>query len=225
VERIGHRGAPREFPENSLPAFDRALARGADAVELDVHLSADGVPVVHHDPDVRLLIGGKQTQRSITAMTWRELAAVELAPDIRVPSLEQVLDLIGLRGMVYVELKGEGVEEHALEVIGASRARCAVHSFDHEVVVRASRLAPAVRRGILFDEYPQDVDRSMRETKALDVWPNWQLIDARLVERVHAAGGRVIAWTVNTPAAADRLVSLGVDGLCGDDVRGLPVDG
>src|SRR3954471_13623680 len=102
VERIGHRGAPREFPENSLPSFQRALALGADAIELDVHVSSDGVVIVHHDPDIR--------SRPIRTMPWSALSRVELAPGVFIPSLEQVLDLIGSRATVYVELKGEAVE-------------------------------------------------------------------------------------------------------------------
>lgn len=222
VERIGHRGASREFPENSLPAFERALALGADGVELDVHLTSDGIPVVHHDPDVRMTSGTGRSIRPIRELRWSELSRVALAANVFVPSLEQVLELVASRGTVYVELKGVGVEEGALAVIRRSTARCAVHSFDHATVARAARIAPEVRRGILFDSYPPDVESAMRAAMALDVWPQWELIDARLVQRVHSAGGRVIAWTVNTTAAAQRLLELGVDGLCGDDVRLLP---
>src|SRR2546429_199607 len=103
VERIGHRGAPREFPENSLPSFERALALDADAIELDVHLSSDGIVVVHHDADIQ--------RHPIRATPWSALSRVELAPGIVVPSLEQVLGLVGSRATVYVELKGEAVEE------------------------------------------------------------------------------------------------------------------
>jgi glycerophosphoryl diester phosphodiesterase len=156
-------------------------------------------------------------------MPWSALSRVELAHGVFIPSLEQVLDLAGSLATVYVELKGEAVEERAIEVIAASNARCAVHSFDHAVVARAARLAPALRRGILFEEYPRDVDASMREASALDVWPQWKLIDEQLVERVHHAGGRVIAWTVNTTTAALNLARLGADALCGDDVRLLTV--
>jgi len=155
-------------------------------------------------------------------MTWGEVARVELAPGIAIPSLRQVLDAVGERATVYVELKGSNSERATLDVIAASGTRCAVHSFDHDAVARASRLAPGVRRGILFDAYPIDVQAAMRDNKALDVWPEWSLIDAPLVERVHAHGGRVIAWTVNATTAAEHLVSLGVDGLCGDDVRLFP---
>jgi glycerophosphoryl diester phosphodiesterase len=220
IERIGHRGAPREFPENTLPAFERAIALGADAIELDVHVTADGVPVVHHDPELRS--NASRATRALATMTWAEVARVELAPEITVPSLEQVLAAVGDRATAYVELKGSHSERATLDVIGAARSRCAVHSFDHAAIARAARLAPAIRRGILFDAYPHDVDLAMRDSSALDVWPEWTLIDAPLVDRVHARGGRVIAWTVNTSAAAEQLIRLGVDGLCGDDVRLLP---
>jgi glycerophosphoryl diester phosphodiesterase len=152
-------------------------------------------------------------------MTWREASRHSLAPGVFVPTLEQVLKLVDGRATVYVELKGKDVEDAALATIRSSRARCAVHSFDHLAIARAARIAPEVRRGILFDAYPVDVARSMRDAAALDVWPQWELIDAMLVQRVHEAGGRVIAWTVNSEPAAKQLVELGVDGLCGDDVR------
>ena len=219
-ERIGHRGAPKELPENSLPAFQRAIELGADGVELDVHVTADGVAVVHHDPDVKAKKG--RAKSPLTSMTWAEVRQIEVAPRVFVPSLEQVLALVGARAMVYVELKGRGVDESALAAIRVSKARCAVHSFDHLVIARAAQLAAEVRRGILFDAYPVDVARSMRDASALDVWPQWDLIDDALVERVHGAGGRVIAWTVNSTDAAERLLALGVDGLCGDDVRLFP---
>ena len=217
VQRIGHRGAPREFPENSLPAFTRAIELGADAVELDVHVTADGIPVVHHDPDVASPRG--RTKNPLASMTWDDVARVELAPGVFVPSLEQVLALAANKATVYVELKGRHVEESAIAAIRKSVAQCAVHSFDHNAIVRAAEIAPELRRGILFDAYPVDVGRSMRNASALDVWPQWELIDRPLVERVHGEGGRVIAWTVNTVESAERLVALGVDGLCGDDVR------
>ena len=221
VERIGHRGAPREYPENTLPAFARAIERGADGIELDVHVTTDGVPVVHHDPEVRVG-AGRAASRALAQMSWKQVSAVEVSPGIAIPSLEQVLTAVGDRATVYVELKGRNSAEATLDLIATTSARCAVHSFDHEAIARAAELAPAVRRGILFDDYPSDIDAAMRDSSALDVWPEWRLIDAPLVARVHARGGRVIAWTVNTTAAAEELIRLGVDGLCGDDVRLLP---
>jgi glycerophosphoryl diester phosphodiesterase len=211
VERIAHRGAKREFAENTLPAFRRAVARGAQGIELDVHATADGVVIVHHDPEARLVAGRR---RVIAESSWRSLTLFKKA----IPRLSDVLETVPEAVTLYVELKGSGVERHVADLIRGS-ARCAVHSFDHGAVARMRELAPDVPRGILFDRHPTDVESAMEYAGARDVWPEWNSIDEQLVARVHAAGGRVIAWTVNDREAAVRLAALGVDGVCTDDVR------
>src|SRR3954466_11113648 len=89
-ERIGHRGAPREFPENSLPAFARAFERGADAIEVDVHATSDNVVVVHHDPTVRRSASAYRGRR-IADLTLSEIRSVELDHQIGIPTLAEVL--------------------------------------------------------------------------------------------------------------------------------------
>ena len=216
MERIGHRGAKREFPENTLPAFRRAYERGAQAVELDVHASLDGVLVVHHDPSVH---GPDGRLLEIANTPLDILRTVRFADDVGIPTLAEVLVDTPADATVYVEIKGAGIEQTVVDTIRKSRTRCAVHSFDHDAIVRVKELAPEIPRGILFEDGTTDVVAEMRRTGARDVWPQWKLIDTALVHAVHAAGGRVIAWTVNDASAAADLAALGVDGLCGDDVR------
>ncbi|MEP6493621.1 MAG: glycerophosphodiester phosphodiesterase [bacterium] len=218
MERIAHRGAKLEFPENTLPGFLRAFERNADAVELDVHATADGVVVVHHDPTLGGYAGARRGAQ-IAKLRYDELSNIRLAPGIGIPLLAAVLDAAPASAAVYVEIKGEGIEERVAAVIGASSAQCAVHSFNHGAIAKMRQIAPDIPRGILFDRRPDDPEETMRVTGARYVWPNWKLIDEPLVDRVHAAGGRVIAWTVNTRANAATLIACGVDGLCGDDVR------
>lgn len=217
---IGHRGAPRERPENTLPSFLRALELGADGIELDVHTTADGVVVVHHDEVPRATPpSGRLAGKRIDALTFDELQGFSVRGLALIPTLAEVLAAMRGRVDVFVELKGHDVEGPTVDVIRASAhpERCAVHSFDHEAVRRARALAPELRGGILFDRSITDVGRAMREAGgALDVWPQWELIDAALVRAVHDAGGRVIAWTVNRPERAAALAALGVDGLCTD---------
>jgi glycerophosphoryl diester phosphodiesterase len=221
VERIAHRGAKREFPENTLAAFARAYERGADAVELDVHATADGVVVVHHDPWVD---GNRLTGRSINELLWLELSEVELGGGHRIPTLASVLEATPPEATVYVEIKGMGIEERVALVIRESSARCAVHSFDHGAIVRMRELAPEIPRGILFEDAHVDILKVLQLTDARDVWPRWDLIDAALIALVDRAKSRVIAWTVNSTDDARRLGGLGVDGVCGDDVRLFPAD-
>jgi glycerophosphoryl diester phosphodiesterase len=216
VERIAHRGAKREFPENTLSAFVRAFERGADAVELDVHGTKDGVVIVHHDPLIRLESGAVTT---IAGATWADIKRDELVPGIGVPRLIDVLAIAPTDATVYVEIKGASIEEAVAQCIEQSSTRCAVHSFDHGAIRQMQAVAPNIPRGILFENDLGDMLRKMEAVEARDVWPHWRLIDDESVVSIHAAGGRVIAWTVNDAGVARQLVNLGVDGICGDDVR------
>jgi glycerophosphoryl diester phosphodiesterase len=221
--RIAHRGAPREYPENTLPSFARAVELGADGIELDVHATSDGVVVVHHDPVPRARAADRRLAgRPIAQLTQDQLRAFTLAPDVGIPTLAEVLSLVGAAAVVYVELKGAGIERQVIDVIRESATRSAVHSFDHAAVARARTLAPDIRRGVLFSRRPRDLAVLLRQTGALDAWPEWPLVDQDLITSVRSAGASVIAWTVNDTLAARRLTSMGVDGLCTDDVRLIP---
>jgi len=223
VERIGHRGAKTELPENTIAAFKRAFERGADAIELDVHATADGMVVVHHDP----VLGrgfGSLSGRPIAELEWKVLARASESGATRIPTLSEVYGIVPPGGTVYVEIKGTGIERAVAEVVSSTRIRSAVHSFDHACIERMRELAPAIPRGILIDrdgKAATDILAAMQRTAARDVWPEWTVIDRALVDAVHGANGRVIAWTVNDVTTAATIVKMGVDGICTDDVRML----
>ena len=216
VEIIGHRGAPREARENTLTSFERALAQGADAIELDVHATSDGVVVVHHDAVFALDAHAGIAGRPIASMTWEELERIQHSDRGRAPRLAEVLELVGDRAVAYVEVKGAGIEAAVVRCIEASPAECAVHAFDHRVVVRIRTLAPGIRTGILLEARLVDPAGALREAGATDFWQQWKMIDEDLVSAVESAGGRVIAWTVNEIPVADALVRIGVRSLCTD---------
>jgi glycerophosphoryl diester phosphodiesterase len=216
---IGHRGAPRDRPENTLPSFLRALELQADGIELDVHCTKDRVVVVHHDEIPRATPPSAQLAgKRIDALTFDELQGFSVRGLALISTLEEALAVIKGRADVFVELKGAAIEHEVIAVIRASiaPARCAVHSFDHAQVARARALAPEIRGGILFDRPISEPVVAMRAADALDVWPSREHVDVSLVQQVHDAGGRVIPWTVNKPEQAVTLASLGVDGLCTD---------
>jgi glycerophosphoryl diester phosphodiesterase len=217
---VAHRGASRERRENTLAAFALAVERGADAVELDVHATRDGVVVVHHDPAPHSLPTEPHLAgRAIAELSLRELRLFPAPPDEGIPTLAQVLREI--RGVeMLVEIKGRGIERAVVETIRAARAadRCAVHSFDHRAVRRVRALAPAMRTGILLASALVDPAAALRASEASDYWIWREFADAELVEAVHAAGGRVIVWTVNEPDEMRALRALGVGGVCTDAV-------
>ena len=202
---------PRRVRENTLPSFAAALDAGADGIELDVHATADGVVVVHHDPCLR---GGMEIARA----TWSEISHLGKASGLEVPTLADVCELVADRAELYVEIKGAGIEEDVLRVLAAHRGTHAIHSFDHEAIARLARRDESPPLGLLFERAVPDVRALLASHGARDAWPHHSLVDARLVTSVHDAGGRVIAWTVNQRAEIARLTALGVDGICTDDV-------
>jgi glycerophosphoryl diester phosphodiesterase len=208
---------PRLARENTLPSFSLALDAGADGLELDVHATSDSVVVIHHDPALR--------DGTVIAETpFAELRRHEAAPGIAIPTLAELCELVAGRAELCVEVKGAGIEQLVLDVLSDYDGALAIHSFDHALIQRIRALDSRVRLGILFEDAPAEVARQMETTGAADVWPPWKLVEPGLVSAVHAAGGRVIPWTVNETRHAQALAAIGVDALCGDDVNLLVTD-
>ena len=201
---------PRRERENTLPSFEAALCAGADGIELDVHATADGVVVVHHDAQLQ---GGV----SISRASWRELRSAADA-HVEIPTLASVCELVGERAELFVEIKGAEIERQVVSVLRGHRGRSAIHSFDHAAIARLARLDGSLRLGLLFEERVPDVAAMLAAHGARDAWPHHSVVDGALLEAVHGIGGRVIAWTVNDRREIARLSALGVDGLCTDDV-------
>lgn len=216
-ELIGHRGSPRLARENTLAAFRLALDAGATAIELDVHATADGTVVVHHDP-VLGVSAGALAGRAIATLDAATLLAQPLGDDgALVPTLDDVLLLCADRATVYVEAKARDIEPALLAVLGRHPAtRSAVHAFDHRVSLRIHEQASRIPTGILVDSYLVDAAHALRTAHARDYWPHRLMVDEALVRTIHAQGGRVIVWTVNDPHEAATLATLGVDGICTD---------
>jgi len=221
-ELVAHRGASRERPENTLAAFAVALDHRAAAIELDVHATADGVVVVHHDPVPHgVYPDGRSERRPIAELRYVELSTLRLVGEA-IPTLRDVLALVGDRAVVYVEVKGAGIERAVIDVVRASSTRCALHAFDHPTIGRVRELAPEIPRGLLFDSGDRETMlREMASYDARDLWPQATLIDAAMVDAAHRAGKRVVAWTVNDPGLASYLTAIGVDALCTDDVPSI----
>ena len=209
---IAHRGASGYEYENSRAAFRRAVMLDADGVELDVHATRDGGIVVHHDPEIPGV-------GPIAELSLAEARRARIRNGETLPLLTEVLDLVGERD-VWVEIKGLPPEHDQclLEVLdrGPAPERYAVHSFDHRIVFRLGELRSRLRRGILLSAYLRDPVSVMRTVGATTLWQEWQQVDQELVSRIHEAGCAVVAWTVNELGDLDRMVRLGVDGLCGN---------
>jgi glycerophosphoryl diester phosphodiesterase len=207
---IAHRGASGEAIENSRDAFRRAAALGADAVELDVHATADGAFVVHHDTVIPGL-------GAISDLTAGEIGHHHLANGETIPTLEEAFEAARPLG-VWVEVKALPARRDAalLEHLRRAPSWCGVHSFDHRIVKRLSSASRDFQTGILCVARLLDPARALREAGAGVLWQEHTLLDQELVEAVHGAAGTLVAWTVNEDADAARLAGIGVDALCGN---------
>ena len=184
---------------------------GADGVELDVHPSADGAFIVHHDP-------GIPGAGPIAGLTLGEIKTRRLSNGETIPTLAEALAVsAGLEVWVEVKALGAGLDEALLQALGDPvPALIGVHSFDHRIIARLGGRVPGLRRGVLSVSCPVDPVIQMRDAGAGVLWQEWQTVDAELVHEVHRMGGEVIAWTVPDADAARRLADFGVDALCGN---------
>jgi glycerophosphoryl diester phosphodiesterase len=210
---IAHRGASGYEYENSRAAFRRAVMLDADGVELDIHSTRDGGIIVHHDPEIPGV-------GPIAELSLAEARRLRIPNGESLPLLAEILDLVGDRD-VWVEVKSlaPAYDDLLLAILdrGPAPQRYAIHSFDHRIVHRLGEARPNLRRGILLSSAClHDPVAVMRAVGATTLWQEWQQVDQELVTQVHDAGCAVIAWTVNEIGDLDRMVRLGVDGLCGN---------
>lgn len=223
----GHRGASAQELENTLAAFARAAADGADGVELDVLVCASGEVVVFHDDDLQRLAGREDR---VQALRWQELRAVTLARGERIPTLDAVFEACGLDLLVNVELKSAGFWDKSLPALvrGVSAvldrcgvaARVLVSSFDPRAVGLWQRERPDVPAALLIED---GAGRALGKALTLPllhpaaVHPEVALCRPDLVNAWRATGYLVNTWTVDDAGVQRALDRAGVDGIITND--------
>ncbi|HEV8289339.1 MAG TPA: glycerophosphodiester phosphodiesterase family protein [Candidatus Norongarragalinales archaeon] len=209
---IGHRGASGELPENTMAAFKRAFDEGADGVELDVHLSKDGVPVVIHDETLARTTNSTGLVRSKTLKELRELDA---GKGEKIPTLEEVLKLVvSKKKLVLIELKADGSPAPVVDVICKlkARERVIVPSFHKHLVREMKKIEPEIETGLIVAT-PIDYVATLNDLKAENAMLLSILANKSVVEKLHAAGKKVFVWTINKQPDAKKAKSIGVDGI------------
>jgi glycerophosphoryl diester phosphodiesterase len=242
--RIGHRGAAALAPENTIASLERAVEHGVDVVEIDVLDTNDGQLVLAHTDDLHEVSHGLARGR-VRPLTLERLRRA--APAL--PTLDEALAFLAERAPntgVQVDLKARGFEQH---VVGALRrydllARAFVSSFHHSSLAALREAEPRLPLGVT---YPQDrfgvsrrrsirpfvavaagavrralpymLDRWLARTGAMAAALHWAIVSRAAIERCHARGVAAIAWTVDDPGVADRLIDDGIDGIVTNDPR------
>jgi len=217
---FAHRGGSALAPENTMEAFANGVSLGADGVELDVHLSRDGVVAVHHDDTLERTTSGRG---AVAATTAAELAR------LGVPALRDVLARFsGTRVIVELKVNSEELARAVVDEVRRADAveRVCLGSFRRRVLRAARALEPALATSAAREEVRWALYRSWvgwpsrRASYAGFQVPEWagstRVVSRRFVDAAHRAGHGVQVWTVDTEDDARRLLAMGVDALITD---------
>ncbi len=228
----GHRGAAGHAPENTMASFALALAQGADGIELDTVLSADGFPVVIHDDSLDRTTSG---QGLVSRRSLAELKALDAGFSAQfgqthagecVPTLDEVLGAFGRQTLINIELKRDGSPNKALaarvvELVHAHglAERVILSSFQSSNLRRVRALDPALPIGLLYARAlggARLLRWLSRELRPEAHHPGCTTLQPEAIDRFHAQGLRVNTWTVNEETDLRRFANAGVDGLITD---------
>ncbi len=218
---IAHRGASDYEPENTLRAFHRAIELGADIIELDVHLSADGHVVVIHDEDVSHTTDGEGRVSDLTLDDLRRLDAGKGEP---IPTLQEVIDLARGQCRLYIELKAPATPRPVAGLLRANRfeAQAIIGSFQTPLIRQSRALAPGIPTSLLVGPGVEDPAADALTAGAAYVHLCWEhrsdnpaeFLTPDLLSRIRRHRLGVILWHEERPEVIEALRGLDVDGIC-----------
>ena len=228
---FAHRGASAHAPENTLAAFELALVQNADAIELDVKLSADGQVVVIHDPTVDRTTGSRGRVKDLSFSELRALDAgsffSEKFKGEKIPTLEEVFEAVGKRTFINVELTNYTTpRDHLVEAVCVLVKKVGLQkqvmfsSFFAPNLAKARAHLPGVPRGLLalngwLGAWARSFGFAFGRYQALH--PYLKDVTSEQVQRVHRLNRRIHVWTVNAAEDMRRLFRWGVDAIFTDD--------
>lgn len=238
-----HRGAAAERPENTMPAFERAVEIGVDALELDVHVTRDGVPIVTHDATAQRMCGAPAAWATLDLVDaqrldagWGFIAADGTRPfagqGIGVPTFEAVLEAFPSH-LLNVDIKGDRAVAAMLDVIATRGAaeRVTLASFDRATLAAVRKRGYAGTTGLARTEIatllalPAAAWRMLPRTGHAVQVPTHQgpirFDRPAFIAKCHSLGLRVDFWTIDDPTEAARLLALGADGIISNDPAAL----
>jgi glycerophosphoryl diester phosphodiesterase len=202
---LGHRGARCYAPENTLAAFEFALAHGCDGFEFDVRRSADGRAVVCHNERI--------SRQRVAATSYKKLQ--KLNPTL--VSLEDVLARFARRAYLYIELKVSGLEDDVLRTLAAYPPVCGyvVASFEPDILCTMRARSSNIPLGLICGDHRHLL--LWRRLPVQLIMLHWHLARRSAIESLHATGKQVFAWTLNRPARMRSALEAGVDGILSDN--------
>jgi len=212
---IGHRGAMGHEPENTLRSIRKAMELGAWYVEVDVH-NVDGHLVVFHDDRLERTTNGTGY---LCEQSFTVLRSLDAGGGQRIPTLEEVCEVIDAKASLNIELKGPHTAAPVARLIstlidnGWQKDAILVSSFNHRELVEMKRLNREVKLGALICGLLVDDAKFAEDLGAYSVHPSLDFVDQRFVDDAHTRGLKVYIYAVDHPQDIRRMHQLGVDGV------------
>jgi glycerophosphoryl diester phosphodiesterase len=225
IRGVAHRGYPLRYPENTLSSYKAAYDLGFTHLELDVHLSKDGVPVLMHDPTIDRMTDG---QGWVKDYTLEELRRFRVGKDETIPTLEEALLFAKDKMTVNVELKqyGElypGLEETVLEILKKTDMLDQVYisSFDHYSIARMRKLSDEVELGLIQWGATPAVVPFMEEIRARYLSLRTEYLTDEYVKLCERSGIQLMVWPVNLKWQFDKAARYPSVLCVTDDLEGF----
>ena len=220
IIKIGHRGAAGYEPENTLRSFQKAIDLGVDMIEVDVFACKSGEVVALHDPKLQRTTSG---HGYVIKKSLRELKMLDAGKGERIPTLEEVFDLVNRRVKINIEIKGARSLRSVIRIVNkyVYEKGWRYDDFLVSCVTRHSlrkifKINPQLPVGAILIYKPNRFLAFAVQINAYSVNVRFRLLNAVFVEKAHQRGLKVFAWTVNEPEDIKRMKALGVDGIFSD---------
>lgn len=223
---LAHRGGGKLAPENTLGAIRLGAQLGFRGVEFDVMLAGDGTPVLMHDETLERTTSGRGR---VADLSHAQMAAFDAGGGEPVPRFEDAARVCRELGLwANVEIKpAQGYERRTGDAVARMAAECwrgaplqpVLSSFSPVALLAARQAEPQLPRGLLVGRLPARWREMLRDLECIALHANHRVLNARVIDEAHRAGAAVLAWTVNDPRSARKLIGWGVDCLVTDALK------
>ena len=221
ILNIGHRGAMGHEPENTLASIKKAIDLGADGFEIDVFKCLSGEIVLFHDKYLDKLTDGEGLIEKKSLIDLKKLSV--LGTENKIPTLEEVLNIINKQVFLNIELKGKNTAKASLELVEKyinqkkiSSQNILFSSFDWNELEKLRELNSDVKIALITENDPLLAIETAKKLKAFAINPNYKDLNKKNIKIIHNNDFKIYTWTVNNKRDISKMKSLKVDGIITD---------
>lgn len=216
---FAHRGANSFAPENSIPAFEKAIELGSDGIELDVRLATSGEIFVFHDRNTFRMTGIRSSVSHLDYTTLKGMSLLQPSKqEAKIPLLKDILDLAGKKVLINLDVKKEifskdTLEENLLKILNdfGLRDNIIISSFNPWVLKKIAFLDPTFHLGYIFHNRSSMMFLNGQPVRSLHA--RHRILSNRYIRKLYQRSGKIYAWTVDKREEMSEVIEKGIDGI------------